>query len=292
MVTFTGLGTALVTPFREGSVDYVAYKNLVERQIAGDVDFLVALGTTAETPCLTPDEKRLIVETTRSAYSGPLMVGVGTNSLLGTVSNIRLLENYDIDAWLVVAPYYNKPMQNGLYQYFKAVAEETDKDIFIYNVPGRTGVNIHPETTARLAELSNIKGIKEACSEPSHCALLKEIVPPDFITLSGNDDQWFTMMSNGYQGIISVVANIVPQRMSQAVHAMQNGDIDTASKLNKELEELYEVCFVESNPIPVKGGMSLLGLCSAEMRLPMTPATDKTLGLLGDCIFKLSNKPL
>lgn len=287
---FTGLGTALVTPFLNGGVDLEAYKRLVERQVRGGVDFLVALGTTAETPCLGDDEKESIIQATRSVYSGNLMVGVGTNSLCSTVKNIRLLEKYEADAWLVVAPYYNKPGQEGLYRYFEAVASETDRDVYVYNIPGRTGVNIAPETTARLAGIKNIKGIKDANADLEHLGKLRSLLPEDFILLSGNDDQWLTTAKMGFDGLISVVSNIVPSVMASLAKAIRGKNFEAAEIIDGNLRDLYKACFVESNPIPVKGALKLLELCSDEMRLPLTPATFDTVMLLAGTMTRLQEK--
>lgn len=287
---FTGLGTALVTPFLNGGVDLEAYKRLVERQVRGGVDFLVALGTTAETPCLGDDEKESIIQATRSVYSGNLMVGVGTNSLCGTVKNIRLLEKYEADAWLVVAPYYNKPGQAGLYRYFEAVASETDRDVYVYNIPGRTGVNITPETTARLAGIKNIKGIKDANADLEHLGKLRSLLPEDFILLSGNDDQWLATAKMGFDGLISVVSNIVPSVMASLGKAIRGKDFETSEIIDGDLRDLYKACFVESNPIPVKGALKLLELCSDAMRLPLTPATFDTVMLLAGTMTRLQEK--
>ena len=162
---FRGCGTALITPFRDGEVDYEAFATLVDRQVEGGVDFLVPLGTTGETPCLTDEEKIKVLHVTKEHAAGlPIVAGVGTNSLVHTIENIRLLESHGVDAFLVVVPYYNKPPQEGMYQYYKAVAEATQKPIILYNVPGRTGANMTAETTLRLAQIENIIAIKEASS--------------------------------------------------------------------------------------------------------------------------------
>ena len=189
MLRIEGLGTALVTPFRDGAVDYASYEALVRRQVAAGVDFLVPLGSTAETPCLEDDEKVRLLDMTRQLFSGPVVAGVGTNSLQATLRNIRLLEPYGADAWLVVVPYYNKPTQEGMYQYFKAVAESTDKAVILYNVPGRTGSNIKPETVLRLTRIPNIIAIKEASGDVNQILKIRREAPADFTVLSGNDDQ-------------------------------------------------------------------------------------------------------
>lgn len=284
---FTGVGTALVTPFNKGEVDFRAYNNLLERQKDAKINFVVALGTTAETPCLLDDEKKRLLECACAIFPGKVMAGVGTNSLSGTLHNIRLLDSFNPGAWLIVVPYYNKPMQNGLLQYFKAIAENTDKDIFLYNIPGRTGVNIEPETIARLAEQPNIIGIKDANPDKVHLLKVRELTNDDFIVLSGNDDQWVELYEEGFDGVISVASNIIPHKMRELLVELQSGASGRAAAMDKELQPLYKACFVESNPIPVKGALSVLGLCSAEMRLPLTEAADTTVSRLKDALSGL-----
>ncbi len=215
----SGLGTALVTPFKEGEVDYQAYRRLVERQLAAGVDFLVPLGTTGETPCLEEMEKVRILDITAGMLEGtkPMVAGVGTNSLKATLSNMKLLENHGVDAFLVVVPYYNKPTQRGQYEYFKAIASETDKPIIIYNVPGRTGANMQAETTLRLAEIDNIIAVKEASGNLEQIYSVIKGAPEGFAVLSGNDDQTLDIMRAGGAGIISVASNVAPDLMVQFV---------------------------------------------------------------------------
>jgi len=287
-MTLKGLGTALVTPFKEGAVDMESYKRLLARQIEADVDFLVPLGSTAETPCLEDDEKKAILETTVAAADGrPVVVGVGTNSLAKTIRNIKMLEPYGPDAYLVVVPYYNKPTQEGMYQYFKAVAESTDKGIVLYNVPGRTGSNMKAETTLRLAEIPNIIAVKEASGDAKQILEIVKNAPEGFTILSGNDDQTYELMEGGAHGLISVASNIAPAQVKSLVHALLDKDLDTAKDLDKHLQPLFHDCFVESNPIPVKGGLSLMGLCRNEFRLPLTPATPATLEIMKRTISNL-----
>lgn len=287
-MTLKGLGTALVTPFKEGAVDMESYKRLLARQIEADVDFLVPLGSTAETPCLEDDEKKAILETTVAAAGGrPVVVGVGTNSLAKTIRNIKMLEPYGPDAYLVVVPYYNKPTQEGMYQYFKAVAESTDKGIVLYNVPGRTGSNMKAETTLRLAEIPNIIAVKEASGDAKQILDIVNHAPEGFTILSGNDDQTYELMEGGAHGLISVASNIAPAQVKSLVHALLDKDLDTAKDLDKHLQPLFHDCFVESNPIPVKGGLSLMGLCRNEFRLPLTPATPATLEIMKRTISNL-----
>ena len=282
-----GLGTALATPFSGGRVDYDSYVKLVTRQVSKGVDFLVPLGTTAETPCLDDDEKVELLKLTRELCDKPVIAGCGTNSLAGTLRNIKLLEPCGPDAFLVVTPYYNKPTQEGLYQYFKAVAECAGKPIVLYNVPSRTGVNMKAETTLRLAAIPNIIAVKEASGDLNQVLEIKRKAPKGFSVLSGNDDQTFPLMAGGADGIISVVSNIEPMLMSSLVRALQAGKIERARELNDRLIPLYKACFVESNPIAVKGGLSVMGLCRNECRLPLTPATSQTLALMKEIIKDL-----
>lgn len=287
MLKINGLGTALVTPFRDGAVDYESYRALVRRQVEAGVDFLVPLGSTAETPCLEDEEKTELLKITRELFGGTVVAGVGTNSLQATLRNMRLLEPYGPDAWLVVVPYYNKPTQEGMYRYFKAVAESTDKAVILYNVPGRTGSNIRPETVLRLAELPNVTAIKEASGDVSQILAIRRAASADFTVLSGNDDQTLPLMASGCDGVISVASNLAPKQMAALCAALRKGDVAEAVRLNNALIPLYDACFVESNPIPAKGALSVLGLCRNELRLPLTPATEPTLGLMRDVLAGL-----
>ena len=286
MIRFKGCGTALVTPFRDGAVDMDAYRNLVMRQVASGIDFLVPLGTTAETPCLDDQEKiDLLLVTKEMAGQVPVVAGCGTNSLTSTVRNMELLSPCNPDAFLVVVPFYNKPTQEGMYQYFKAVAASTDKPLILYNVPGRTGANMLAETTLRLAEIPNIVAVKEASGKIDQILEIVRHAPDGFSVLSGNDDQTFELMKNGADGIVSVVSNLVPGRMKALTEALSAGRMEEAAVLDKGLAPLYKACFVESNPIPVKGGLSVLGLCSSEMRLPLTPAVESTMNLMKEILL-------
>lgn len=272
-----GCGTALVTPFRDGKVDFEAYGKMVRRQVEAGIDFLVPLGSTAETPCLEDDEKVELLRIARELCPDkPVVVGVGTNSPAATVRNIRLLEPLGPDAYLVVVPYYNKPTQEGIYRYFAHVAEATSKGIVAYNVPGRTGTNMKAATTLRVATIPNVIAVKEASGD---LAQVKEVIdgrPEGFSVLSGNDDQTLQIISDGGDGVISVASNIAPGLMEEFVSVALGGDLAKAAELDRKLMPLYDGCFVESNPIPAKAGLSLLGLCTAEMRLPLTEAVPST----------------
>lgn len=288
MVDFKGLATALVTPFVDGEVDWKAFRNLVRRQVEAGVDFLVPLGSTAETPCLTDAEKVEILEIAREESNGlPIVAGAGSNSLTATVRNMRLLDGHGADAYLIVVPFYNKPTQDGLYQYFKAVAEETDRQVILYNVPGRTGTNMKTETTLRLAEIPNITAVKEASGNLAQIIDIKRQAPEGFAVLSGNDDQTLPLMACGADGVISVASNVAPEQMKALTRAVAASDLKEAIRLNNSLMPLYHACFVESNPIPAKAALSLMGLCSDEMRLPLLPATGGTRTLLADVLRKL-----
>lgn len=288
MVDFKGLATALVTPFVDGEVDWKAFRNLVRRQVEAGVDFLVPLGSTAETPCLTDAEKVKILEIAREESNGlPIVAGAGSNSLTATVHNMRLLDGHVADAYLIVVPFYNKPTQEGLYQYFKAVAEETDRQVILYNVPGRTGTNMKTETTLRLAEIPNITAVKEASGDIAQIIDIKRQAPEGFTVLSGNDDQTLPLMACGADGVISVASNVAPKQMKALTRAVAASDLKEAIRLNNSLMPLYHACFVESNPIPAKAALSLMGLCSDEMRLPLLPATGGTRTLLADVLRKL-----
>ena len=288
MVDFKGLATALVTPFVDGEVDWKAFRNLVRRQVEAGVDFLVPLGSTAETPCLTDAEKVKILEIAREESNGlPIVAGAGSNSLTATVQNMRLLDGHGADAYLIVVPFYNKPTQEGLCQYFKAVAEETDRQVILYNVPGRTGTNMKPETTLRLAEIPNVTAVKEASGDIAQIIDIKRQAPEGFTVLSGNDDQTLPLMACGADGVISVASNVAPKQMKALTRAVAASDLKEAIRLNNSLMPLYHACFVESNPIPVKAALSLMGLCRDEMRLPLLPATGGTRTLLADVLRKL-----
>ena len=288
MVDFKGLATALVTPFVDGEVDWKAFRNLVRRQVEAGVDFLVPLGSTAETPCLTDAEKVKILEIAREESNGlPIVAGAGSNSLTATVQNMRLLDGHGADAYLIVVPFYNKPTQEGLYQYFKAVAEETDRQVILYNVPGRTGTNMKTETTLRLAEIPNVTAVKEASGDLAQIIDIKRQAPEGFTVLSGNDDQTLPLMACGADGVISVASNVAPEQMKALTRAVTASDLKEAIRLNNSLMPLYHACFVESNPIPAKAALSLMGLCRDEMRLPLLPATEGTRTLLADVLRKL-----
>jgi len=283
-IILKGCGTALVTPFTaDDKVDYEAYAALVDRQIAGGVDFLVPLATTGETPTLTQEEKEEILKITIAHAAGkPIMPGVGVNCVRDTINNIRLMEPYNPAAFLVVVPYYNKPTQNGQYEYFKTIAQSTDKPIVIYNVPGRTGANMLPDTCIRLAgDFPNIIAIKEASGNYSQVSEIIRRAPEGFSILSGDDDMTLAFIATGAHGVISVASNIAPKEVSDMVRAALDNDIVKARALHHRLFPLFKACFVESNPIPAKSALAQMGFCLDAMRLPLAPASAATAKLMG-----------
>lgn len=285
---WAGCGTALVTPFSGDEVDYSAFASLVDRQVSAGVSFLVPLGTTGETPCLEDEEKIRVLETAKEHSCGrPVMAGVGTNSLKGTVRNIRTLEGHGADAFLVVVPYYNKPTQSGQYEYFRAVAGSTDKPVIIYNVPGRTGANMSAETTLRLAEIENIVAVKEASSNYAQISEIIRNAPEGFNVLSGNDDETLSLMATGAAGVVSVASNVAPELVVRMVAAAAEGDFATARQLHHRLSPLFRNCFVESNPIPVKAALSAMGLIGNTLRLPLVPASEQTCRLMEKTVKEL-----
>lgn len=277
-----GCGTALVTPFTEdGKVDYQAYKALVRRQVEAGIHFLVPLGSTAETPCLEDEEKCELLRIARELCPDrPVVAGAGTNSLAATIRTIELLEPYGPDAFLVVVPYYNKPTQEGLVRYFSQVAASTSKGIVVYNVPGRTGTNLKSETALRLARIPGVVAVKEASGDLAQIVRVIKDAPEGFRVLSGNDDQTWPLMACGADGVISVASNIAPGLMVELVEAAAEGKMQKAKELNLKLMPLFDNCFVESNPIPVKAGLAALGLCGPQMRSPLTEALPATKELM------------
>ena len=287
-IDLTGCGTALITPFKNGEVDYDAFAALVDRQVEAGIDFLVPLGTTGETPCLEDEERIKVLQIAKEHSQGrPIVVGGGTNSLQHTIRSMQMLEPYGVDAFLIVVPYYNKPTQEGQYQYFKAVAEATEKPIVLYNVPGRTGANMTAETCLRLAQIPNIVAIKEASGNREQIEAILAGAPEGFQVLSGNDDDTLWMMKQGGAGIISVASNVAPALLSEFTGAIRNGEIEKAEALNEKLTPLFNNCFVESNPIPAKAAMHAMGLIENELRLPLVPCQQSTYDLMVETIKPL-----
>ena len=254
--------------------------------MSAGIHFLVPLGSTGETPCLDDEEKVRILDLTKEHAEGlTVLAGVGTNSLKQTVRNMRLLDNADM--FLVVVPYYNKPTAKGQYEYFKAVASETDKPVVLYNVPGRTGVNMTAETALKLAEIDNIVAIKEASGDFAQITSIIRNAPEDFAVLSGNDDDTLKLMQEGAAGVISVASNIAPELMVKLVESAASGDFYSAGQMHERLMPLFRNCFIESNPMPVKAGLAAMGFIENELRLPLVPCERSTYDIMAETVKAL-----
>ena len=277
---FTGCGTALVTPFRRDlSLDEAALRKLVRRQIEAGINFLVPCGTTGENPTLTRAEHLRVVEITLEEAKGkvPVLAGAGGYNTQEVIELAREVEGLGANGILSVTPYYNKPTQEGLYQHFKAIAEAVHIPIVVYSVQGRTGVNVEPATLARLAQIPNIVGVKEASGNIAQMASIIQQVPESFAVLSGDDAITLPLIALGGRGIISVVSNEIPAQMTELAQLCLSGDFAGARKLQRKYLLLMEVNFIESNPIPVKAAMALMGLLEPVYRLPMCPPKPENL---------------
>ena len=276
---WTGCGTALVTPFtRTGALDETAIKKLVRRQIEGGAHFLVPCGTTGESPSLSNAEKLRVVELVVDEANGaiPVLAGAGSYSTSSALELIDDMDTVGASGILSVTPYYNKPTQEGLYRHFETIASNTGLPIVVYNVPGRTGCNIDPQTVLRLSSIPNIVGIKEASGRLEQICDVCRIVPEEFCVLSGDDAFTLAVIALGGTGVISVVANETPEQMSELVALANAGHFDKARLLHERLLPLMQINFVESNPIPVKAAMAALGLIEETYRLPMVPPSEKS----------------
>jgi len=269
---FTGVGTALVTPFtKSGALDEAAVQRLARRQIDGGVHFLVPCGTTGETPTLSEAERLCVVELVLEAARGqvPVMAGIGGNSTTEVVGYARAMHRAGAQGLLSVTPYYNKPTPEGLFHHFSAVADATPLPIMLYNVPGRTGCNIDAPTLAKLATIPHVIGVKEAAGSIQQMAEMVRAVPADFLVLSGDDAITVPLMAIGGRGVISVASNSIPAEMSQMVEAAEGGDFKLARQIHQKILPLMLGNFLESNPGPVKFSMAAMGLCEEVFRLPM-----------------------
>jgi 4-hydroxy-tetrahydrodipicolinate synthase len=283
---FSGTFTALVTPFRNGEVDVEALEGMVEFQIQHGVSGLVPCGTTGETPAMSEAEDRLVVETVLRVAAGrvPVVAGTGSNSTDMAIKYTRMAREAGADGSLQVAPYYNKPTQEGLYRHFATIAESTDLPLILYNIPGRTSVTISAETMARLAEVPNIVGVKDSTLSMNMISDVISLCGEEFDVLSGDDPMTLPLISLGGTGVISVASNVAPGAVSDMVRALLDGDWERGRELHYELLPLFRALFVETNPIPVKTAASLLGLCSDEMRLPLIPMSGENLRLLQETL--------
>jgi 4-hydroxy-tetrahydrodipicolinate synthase len=269
---FTGCGTALVTPFtRSGAVDEAAVRRLARRQVDSGIHFLVPCGTTGENPTLTRSEHRRVAELVVEEVNGhvPVLAGAGGYNTQEVIELAAEMQQIGADGLLSVTPYYNKPTPEGLYQHFRAVAENTRLPIIVYNVPGRTGCNVDPVTLVRLATIPNVVGVKEASGNMSQICEICQQLPDSFIVLSGDDAMTVPAMAVGAKGVISVVSNEVPDEMSKMVEAAERDDFARARAIHQRLMPLMQINFVESNPQPVKAAMAAMGLLEEVYRLPV-----------------------
>jgi 4-hydroxy-tetrahydrodipicolinate synthase len=287
---FAGAFTAIVTPFKGGQVDEKAFKGLIRFGLDGGVSGFVPCGTTGESPTLSHEEHNRVVEMTVKEVAGQVKIiaGTGSNSTEEAISLTKHAKKVGVDAALLVSPYYNKPTQEGLYRHFKAIAEAVDIPLVLYNIQGRTGVNIENSTMERLSRLPNIVGVKEASGSILQMSEVIRLCGPDFDVLSGDDQMTFPLMALGGKGVISVVTNIIPDKMSTLVRHMLAGEIDKARAIHFEIFELCQAMFVETNPIPIKAALGLMGKIEPEFRLPLCPPASASLEKIRNVLSKLN----
>ena len=288
---FKGLGIALVTPFKsDGSVDYESLTRLVEYQLDNGADFLCILATTGETPCLTADEKKKIKELVISLAKGrvPILMGCGDNNTAAVIEELKTSDWHGIDGVLSVCPYYNKPSQEGLYQHFKSIAAATKLPVVLYNVPGRTGVNLQASTTVRLAkDCPNIVAIKEASGNLEQVDEIIKNKPDDFDVISGDDSLTFPMISCGAVGVISVIGNALPKEFSKMIRLEFRGEYEGARKIHHKFTDLFSLLFVDGNPAGVKAMLHEMGMIENVLRLPLVPTRISTLQKMSEIMKEL-----
>src|SRR5216117_2051060 len=269
---FRGTFTALVTPFRDGGIDVSAFEHLIETQIAAGITGIVAIGTTGESPTLSHEEREELIRLAVATANKDCLVlaGTGSNATQHAVADTKAAEKLGVDGALLVAPYYNKPSQEGLFRHFKAIAEATALPIVLYNIPGRCGVDILPETVVRLAgECRNIVSIKEASGSVERVSELRARLPDEFTVLSGDDSLTLPFMAVGAAGVVSVASNLFPSQVCGLVRACESGDFKSATQLHRKLLPLFKDLFIEPNPVPVKTALGWRGVMSGEVRLPL-----------------------
>ncbi len=293
-INLRGMGVALITPFKEDeSVDYDALANIVDYQLDNGTDYLVVLGTTAETPTLTEEEKHNIVDTIVSKVRGrvPLILGVGGNNTRKVVEDLKKNSFYGIDAILSVVPYYNKPSQEGIYQHYKAVSEASKLPLVLYNVPGRTGVNMTAETTLRLAnDCRNVVAVKEASGDIPQMDDIIKRKPKHFEVISGDDGITFPLITMGAVGVISVIGNAFPKEFGQMTRLALAGDYERALTIHHSFDELFDLLFVDGNPAGVKSMLSMMGYIQNQLRLPLVPARITTFEKIREVLYQLNIK--
>ncbi len=288
---FRGLGIALITPFtEEGAVDYESLSRLIDYQLDNGADFLCILATTGETPCLSLAERAQIKSAIVRQVAGrvPILMGCGGNNTAAVVDELKNGDFSGIDGILSVCPYYNKPSQEGLYQHFKAVAAATELPVVLYNVPGRTGINLKPETTCRLAkDCKNIVAIKEASGSLEQVDEIIKYKPNDFEVISGDDALTFPMIACGAVGVISVIGNALPKEFSRMIRLEFNGEFEAAQKIHHKFTDLYSLLFVDGNPAGVKALLTEMGFIKNQLRLPLVPTRVTTLQKISSIIKEL-----
>ena len=293
-INLKGMGVALITPFKEDeSVDYEALGRLVDYLLQNGADYLVVLGTTAETPTLTEEEKKKIIElvVTKVRHRIPIVLGVGGNCTKSVVDKLKNDNFEGIDAILSVVPYYNKPSQEGIYQHYKAIAQATELPVILYNVPGRTGVNMTAERTLRLArEFKNIIAVKEASGNITQMDDIIKNKPKDFNVISGDDGITFPLITLGAIGVISVIGNAFPREFSRMVRLALAGDYDSARTIHHRFTELFSLLFVDGNPAGVKSMLSMMGFVENRLRLPLVPTRIVTYEKIRNVLHELSIK--
>lgn len=288
-----GTGVALVTPFKNGQVDYDGLQNVIEHVIAGGVEYVVSLGTTGETPTLSPSERLEVLDFTIKVVAQRVLIvaGFGGNNTQAVIDSIKSYDFKGVDAILSASPGYNKPTQEGIYQHFMAIEAVAPRPIVIYNVPGRTSSNISAETTVRLAHSSDkFIAIKEASGDLMQCMKIVRDKPTNFQLLSGDDALTLPMISFGATGIISVIANALPNEFSTMIRHALNGDFQTATQEHLALLEVNDLLYVEGNPTGIKAALAAQNICSREMRLPLVSFTDENYSKLKSAIKKLKNQ--
>ena len=285
MSVFTGSGVAIVTPFKDGNVDQTALTRLIELQIVSGTDAIIVCGTTGEASTMSVDERLDTIRFCVDRVGGrvPVIAGTGGNNTAEVIENTRAAEAIGVNAALIVTPYYNKTTQQGLIAHYSAIAESTDLPIIVYNVPSRTGVNVLPETMARLTEHRNIVGIKEASGDIKQIVTLAAYCPECDI-YSGNDDHILPILSVGGKGVISVLANVLPETVHNLCESFFKGDFIAAREAQMQLIPLCRAAFCEVNPIPIKAMLGMMKLCSPEVRLPLVPPTEDDYRLIRDTL--------
>ena len=293
-VNLTGMGVALITPFQtDGEVDYPALSRLVDYHLQNGTDYLVVLGTTAETPTLTSNEQKMIIRFVIDKVKNriPIVLGVSGNNTRTVVERLKTEDMEGVDAILSVVPYYNKPSQEGIYQHYKAIAQASSLPVVLYNVPGRTGVNMTAETTLRLAhDFDHVIAVKEASGNTSQITSIVKNKPGDFQVISGDDGMAFPLIALGVVGVISVIGNALPKAFGRMIHFALSGDYANALSLHQQFLELFELLFVDGSPAGVKSMLNIMGYIENELRLPLVPAQIPTYEKIRSVLQELNYK--